>query len=53
MIELYLYLLVVLVALALCWRTVAVLSLVAVTVHMTPHTKAAKRWTSTINATRV
>jgi hypothetical protein len=43
MMELYLYLLVVLVALALCWRTVAVLSLVAVAAHVTPHPKAAKR----------
>jgi hypothetical protein len=42
MIELYLYLLVVLVALVCCWRTVAVLSLVAVAAHVTPHIKAAK-----------
>jgi hypothetical protein len=42
MIELYLYLLVVLVALACCWRTVMVLSLVAVAAHVTPHTKVTK-----------
>jgi len=40
---LYLCLLVVLVALALCWRTVLVLSLVAVAANVTPHTKVAKR----------
>jgi len=43
MIELYLYLLVVLVALALCWRTVAALSLVAVAAHVTRHPKTRKR----------
>jgi hypothetical protein len=40
---LYLCLLVVVLALALCWRTVAVLSLVAVAANVTPHTKLAKR----------
>ena len=43
MMELYLYLLVMLVALSLCWRTVVVLSLVAVAAHVTPHPKTRKR----------
>jgi hypothetical protein len=43
MMVLYLWLLVVLLALTLCWRTVAVLSLVAVATNVTPHTKLAKR----------
>jgi hypothetical protein len=43
MMALYLCLLVVLVALALCWRTVAALSLVAFAASVTPYTKVAKR----------
>jgi hypothetical protein len=53
MTALYLYLLVVLVALACCWRTVAVLSLVLVAANATPHRKIAKRYRSNLNATRV
>jgi hypothetical protein len=43
MMALYLYLLVALMVLALCWRTVAILSLVVVSANATPHTKIAKR----------
>jgi hypothetical protein len=40
---LYLYLLMMLVCLAYCWRMVAALALVAVAARVTPHTKAVKR----------
>ena len=43
MMVLYLCVLVVLVALACRWRTVLMLSLVAVAANVTPHTKLAKR----------
>lgn len=39
MMALYLYLLVMLVALACCWRTGAVLSLVVVAANVTPHVR--------------
>ena len=43
MITLYLYLLVALVALVCCWRTIAVLSLLAVAASVMPHKKVAQR----------